>query len=199
VGSAGARRSGRGTFAGGRQLNARSVRQPKLDRRIKQSRALLFASVLAVCIGCDQATKLAATGYLEPASTVSLAADTVRFELAHNPGAFMSLGAELPGALRRFLFLGLVPLGLLLASGITLRFASSRTASLVALGLIAGGGVSNWLDRLAHNGSVTDFLSVGIGPVRTAIFNVADLAVVSGVLLLAIAPHYLRKRPQSAA
>ena len=59
---------------------------------------------------------------------------------------------------------------------------SSRTLPLVAVGLIAGGGLSNWIDRLAHGGFVTDFLSVGFGPVRTGIFNLADVAVVAGVV-----------------
>ena len=49
--------------------------------------------------------------------------------------------------------------------------------------LIAGGG-SNWLDRITR-GSVIDFLNVGIGPVRTGVFNVADVAIVMGVALIA--------------
>ena len=195
----GGRRSVRGTFMGDWQLNALSVRQPRVDGRMKHSRALLFISALVLCVGCDQATKLVATACLEPASAFPLAADTVRFELVHNPGAFMSLGANLPAALREVLLLGLVPLGLLLASSLALRSTSSRTLPLVAVGLIAGGGLSNWLDRLAHDGFVTDFLSVGIGPVRTGIFNVADLAVVAGLLLLAIAPRHLRKPDRRAA
>jgi len=166
---------------------------------MKQLRPLLLASVLAVCVGCDQVTKLAAAGCLEPASSLSLAADTVRFELVRNPGAFMSLGASLPAAVRGILFLGLVPLLLLLAGGFALRCVSSRSVSLVAVGLIAGGGLSNWLDRLAHDGLVTDFLSVGIGPVRTGIFNLADVSVVAGVLLLAIGPLHLGKRGRRAA
>ena len=149
---------------------------------MRYSRALLFASVLALCVGCDQATKLAATACLEPAAALSVAADTVRLELAHNPGGFMSLGANLPAALRQVVLLGLVPMGLLWASVLALRSPASRTLPLVAVGLIAGGGLSNWIDRLAHDGSVTDFLSVGIGPVRTGIFNLADVAVVAGVL-----------------
>jgi signal peptidase II len=107
----------------------------------------------------------------------------------------LSLGAALPARLRALIFLAVVPLGLLFASGLVLRSGSSRALSLVALGLVAGGGLSNWLDRLAHDGLVTDFLSVGFGPVRTGIFNVADVAVVAGVLLLACT----RARPSGRA
>jgi signal peptidase II len=54
----------------------------------------------------------------------------------------------------------------------------------VALALVAGGGISNLIDRLLYNGRVTDFLNVGIGSLRTGIFNVADMAIMAGALLL---------------
>jgi signal peptidase II len=56
----------------------------------------------------------------------------------------------------------------------------------VALALVAGGGISNLIDRLLYDGRVTDFLNVGIGGVRTGIFNVADMAIMAGALLLLV-------------
>ena len=58
---------------------------------------------------------------------------------------------------------------------------------LVALGILAGGGLGNWLDRVLHDGHVTDFVSLGVGQLRTGIFNVADLSVVAGVAVLLLA------------
>jgi len=155
---------------------------------MSQRRALLFVSLVSLTIGCDHATKVAATTLLEPSSALSVAADAVRIELAYNPGAFMSLGADLPAPLRIPLLLVLMPLAALAASVLALRSGSSRTLSLVAGALLAGGGLSNWVDRLVHDGIVIDFVSVGIGWFRTGIFNLADLAVIVGILLL-IAPH----------
>jgi signal peptidase II len=40
------------------------------------------------------------------------------------------------------------------------------------------------LDRLMDKGRVTDFLNVGIGSMRTGIFNFADMAILGGVVLL---------------
>jgi signal peptidase II len=54
---------------------------------------------------------------------------------------------------------------------------------IVGLALIFAGGASNLLDRVAH-GSVIDFMNVGVGPLRTGIFNVADVAIMAGVALL---------------
>jgi signal peptidase II len=63
--------------------------------------------------------------------------------------------------------------------------SSSRNPFILpAWGLVIGGGVSNLVDRLWYGGYVVDFLNVGIGPVRTGIFNFADVFIMVGVLLL---------------
>lgn len=145
-----------------------------------------FLLVLAACVGCDHATKQAADVLLADGAPVALLGDAIRFQLVSNPGAFLSLGASLPESLRGALFLGLVPvmLGAVLL-GFVVRSGATRI-ELFAVALVIGGGLSNWVDRLAHGGAVTDFVSVGIGLVRTGIFNVADLAVMAGVALLLV-------------
>jgi signal peptidase II len=149
-----------------------------------RTRAAVFAAVLVACIGCDHASKLAATALLAPAETVSFASGALRFELAYNEGAFLGLGSALPPALRMLVLGALVPLALCVFVVRLLRTGSPAPAELVALGLVAGGGLGNWLDRVASGGLVTDFVSVGYGPLRTGIFNFADVALVGGVLLL---------------
>jgi signal peptidase II len=59
------------------------------------------------------------------------------------------------------------------------RFRLSGPA-LVGLALYFAGGASNLVDRVMR-GSVIDFLNVGVGPLRTGIFNVADMAILLGV------------------
>lgn len=54
---------------------------------------------------------------------------------------------------------------------------------LIGTGLVLAGGASNWVDRVVR-GSVVDFINVGLGPVRTGIFNVADIAIILGVAIL---------------
>jgi signal peptidase II len=151
-----------------------------------RTRVALFAAVLIACIGCDHASKLAATALLEPAESVSLASGALRFELAYNEGAFLGLGGALPPALRMLVLGALVPLALGVFVVRLLRSGSPPPGELVALGLIAGGGLGNWLDRVASGGLVTDFVSVGFGALRTGIFNLADVALVGGVLLLLV-------------
>ena len=143
--------------------------------------------MLVACVGCDHATKYAATALIDPARVISLASGALRFELAYNPGAFLGLGAELPAWVRTFLLGGLVPIGLLAVVAGVLRSAATTPSQLAALGLIVGGGLGNWIDRILNDGNVTDFVSLGLGPLRTGIFNFADVAVMVGMLWSVVA------------
>jgi signal peptidase II len=67
-------------------------------------------------------------------------------------------------------------------------------AALVGVTLFVAGGASNWIDRVAR-GSVVDFLSVGVGSVRTGIFNVADVAIMLGAAVMLIAEIRAARRP----
>jgi signal peptidase II len=147
----------------------------------------LFVVVLLAAAGCDQATKHLAREVLAGSGGVSFAGDTVRFELVLNPGGFLSLGASLPEEVRSLFFLALVPLGLLLFCVLLFRAGPLSAAALAGLGLVAGGGLANWIDRLAQGGAVTDFVSLGVGELRTGIFNVADVSVLAGVAVLLLA------------
>lgn len=152
---------------------------------MKHTRSVLFTSALLFALGCDQATKQVATQSLASSPPISLAADFVRFELVPNPGGFLSLGATLPDPWRTWIFSGLVPLGLLGVCVWLLRDQQTTRRMVLGIGLVAGGGIGNWVDRLAH-GAVTDFVSVGFGILRTGIFNVADVLIFVGIGLLAL-------------
>ena len=65
------------------------------------------------------------------------------------------------------------------------------------MALIAGGGTSNLLDRIMDGGRVTDFLNVGIGSLRTGIFNFADMAILAGAILVIVS--YIAPPTQSSS
>ncbi|MET0554978.1 MAG: signal peptidase II, partial [Vicinamibacteria bacterium] len=56
----------------------------------------------------------------------------------------------------------------------------------VGLGLVWAGGLSNLLDRV-RDGHVVDFVMLSAGPLRTGVFNVADVAITAGVVLVLFA------------
>lgn len=71
--------------------------------------------------------------------------------------------------------------------GLTIFLVVSQSASTpatVAWCLVLSGGVSNLLDRMLHHGRVIDFMNLGIGPIRTGIFNVADACISVGIALI---------------
>ena len=146
-------------------------------------RIVLIVAIVAT-IGCDHATKHIAATRLQGMPTQSFLGDTIRLQYAENPGGFLSLGADLPPLFRTGVFTvgtGLALLALTIAA-LRLRWTGWP---LVGLTLFVAGGTSNWMDRVAR-GSVVDFINVGIGPVRTGIFNVADMALMLGVGIIVV-------------
>jgi signal peptidase II len=149
---------------------------------LKRLLILLVAALL--CVGCDQQTKSLARTLLEPASEIHLLGGIVQLTLVENHGAFLSLGAALPPTIRFYLFTAVVAVGL--AGGLLwLARAKLRPWAFLSAVLILSGGLGNFIDRVTNGGAVIDFVSVGIGPLRTGIFNVADLYITTGVCLLA--------------
>ena len=134
-------------------------------------------------IGCDRVTKHAATVLLAGEPDRSYFADTVRLGYAENPGWFLSLGADLPRRARTAVFTIATGFALL---ALVIIAARDRFAGPSRLGLVlfVAGGASNWLDRVLY-GSVVDFVNMGLGPLRTGVFNMADVAIMVGAGLLA--------------
>lgn len=153
----------------------------------KRMRWALAATLLSCCVGCDQATKYVATKALCGSAPKSFFFDTFRLEYALNPGGFLSLGANIAPGLRFWIFVVLNAVLLAAAFYVLAARWDMHLAKFVALVLLAAGGIGNLIDRALHGGLVTDFANLGVGPVRTGIFNVADVAITVGVAALVIA------------
>ncbi len=154
-------------------------------------RLLLLMAIVAT-IGCDRVTKHIATTTLADAPGRSFFADTLRLEYAENTGAFLSLGANWSRPVRTAVF-GVgktVLLGALAVMAVRRRWPQT---ALLGVALFVAGGASNLLDRIT-TGMVIDFMNVGVGPVRTGIFNVADVAIMLGAGLLVIEGYRSRRQ-----
>jgi signal peptidase II len=103
------------------------------------------------------------------------------------------LGSALAPTTRFWLFVVGVGGVLAMLLGLTLRDARFRRPEVVAVAAIVGGGIGNLVDRV-QLGAVRDFLNVGIGPLRTGIFNVADMAITFGGIALILVPLLRRRR-----
>ncbi|MCB9642217.1 MAG: signal peptidase II [Myxococcales bacterium] len=141
---------------------------------------MLMGMVLSFCVGCDQTTKRVAEHTLKGSPMQSMLGDTIRLQYAENTGAFLGMGAGFPQELKFWVFF-LLPI--LMLGGMVLFGLLSRKISSVQLWmlmLVVGGGLGNLVDRVFLSGRVTDFLNIGVGTLRTAIFNVADIAIMLG-------------------
>ena len=150
----------------------------------KLARLTLALVILCSFIGCDQATKKYATDNFQHSEPQSYFGDTVRLGYALNPGGFLSLGSQLSPDARFFVFTGF---SLCLMTALILFLVlnwNARLAIFISLSYILAGGIGNLIDRISNNGLVTDFVNVGVGPVRTGIFNVADIGVMFGAAVL---------------
>jgi signal peptidase II len=162
-----------------------------------KSRLLWLAICVPLLVAIDQGTKAVAVSELAPlqhAPPLSYLGDTLRLQYAENKGAFGSLGSWLTDAQRFWAFS--VVNGVLLTGVVIFLFSrrSIPNSLFASLLLILAGGIGNTIDRATLQ-YVVDFLNVGIGPVRTFIFNVADMYISLGAAILFV---YWLRNPEAS-
>lgn len=144
----------------------------------------LFAGIVGTVFAADQVTKLIAADRLQPPYLPHpWLGDVVRFTLVYNPGA--AFGLHL-GQYSRWIFIALTLGALGLLWRLYQESYPGDLVRVVALALVTGGAIGNLVDRLRSGRGVVDFVDVGIGASRWPTFNVADIGVSCGAVLLAI-------------
>jgi signal peptidase II len=152
-------------------------------------RGLVLAAATLALLAVDRVTKLIAMANLADQSAEDYLWGFLRLVYQENHGAMLSLGAGLPESIRFLFFTVLVLLVLVLLLLFVLFKRTVATKDLIAAALVLGGGLGNVIDRLLYDGAVLDFLNIGIGELRTGVFNVADVAILAGALVFLIGPR----------
>jgi signal peptidase II len=148
-------------------------------------KARRFWPLFALVLLTDCATKRAAEYHLVPAQVPhEFLGEVVRLTLAYNPGAAMSLSL---GAHSRLGFSLLALVALFVMAHLYHRTAPGDRQAAAGLALIAAGAVGNLLDRLRSARGVVDFIDIGLGGWRLWTFNVADMAILIGAVVLVLA------------
>jgi signal peptidase II len=109
--------------------------------------------------------------------------DLLRVTLAYNPDAALNLSF---GSASRMVFSGVALIALMVLFRLYQRTSSDASLRAVALALVAGGALGNLLDRIRSARGVVDFIDIGLGDARFWTFNLADLGVSVGAVLLAL-------------
>lgn len=134
----------------------------------------------AAFLAADQLTKRLALGLLDLHDPVDFLGDLVRFTLVWNRGAAFSLPWGGP------VFLTVITAAAaVLVSFFIWRLTDRRPLFLMGLGAILGGALGNLMDRFMY-GSVVDFIDIGLGCRRWPTFNLADIAITVGGVMLVI-------------
>ncbi len=144
----------------------------------------IFYSSALVIISLDQITKYFAQLALRGQPAQIYLGDFFRFDYAENPGAFLGMGDSLSHP-TRFLIFTILVTAMMLVLAVILHLKKFTRSEAWAYSLVFAGGVGNVIDRAFRTeGKVIDFMNMGIGSLRTGIFNVADMAIMAGLILI---------------
>jgi len=145
-------------------------------------RIILILLVITANIGCDQFSKKIVKRSVLPYETIRVLNDHLTVTRVENSGAFLSAGDSMSKTSKQ-IFLTLIPIIAMILGLVYLFLKPVSGNMLIGLCFVIGGGLGNLFDRIMY-GSVTDFLFVKVGIFETGIFNLADVSIMTGMLLI---------------
>lgn len=155
----------------------------------------LLGAVVAVGVALDQITKQLADAHLRGRGLVTVIDGFFELRYARNPGAFFSIGAELDPSVRRVFFVVASLAATALIVRIYARVHEGQAALRWALMLLLAGAIGNLIDR-AFAGEVIDFVHLyWRGVLDWATFNVADVLITFGLVLIVLDMFLPRRAP----
>lgn len=164
--------------------------------KLSQNASIILLIMANIAI--DQISKVIVRGNITKGEEISIIGDKFLLMNVENTGAFLGMGSDLNPTVK-LIFLMIIPVIVLsyLVYYIFKNKSSLDNLSFVALCCIAGGGIANVFDRIVF-GKVTDFLHLDFGGVfRTGIFNIADVSVTAGMIMLLFSSFLIKKKPQN--
>ena len=153
----------------------------------------LFAAIFGTVVTLDVVTKLIIQRTFTEYDQVDVIGEYVRLTYIYNPGA--AFGIHL-GDYSRIIFLVLSLVALVALAGMYWTTPARDRVRLSAIALICAGAIGNLIDRVRSPRGVVDFLDVGIGDLRWPVFNVADIAVTTGAIFLALSLWQEEQQPR---
>lgn len=154
----------------------------------------VFAVIMAVVLILDYWTKRWALETL-PGNPGELFGGLVPLTLAYNRGA--AFGIEI-GDDPRYVFIPITVVALILLTALLRQAAANDWLRIVSVSLVMAGALGNLWDRLRWDRGVVDFLGpIDLGFMDWPIFNVADMAITCGAVMLAVS-FWLEEEPGTA-
>lgn len=148
-------------------------------------KARWFWPLAIALLVADCATKRAVESSLELGVPTPVVGETVRFTLSYNTAAAM--GFQVGGDKRRVVLSAMTITALIVLGILYHRTRPADRLRVIGVALVAGGALGNLIDRLRSSAGVVDFIDVGVSDVRFWTFNVADMGITVGAILLMLA------------
>tara|TARA_B100001996_G_scaffold378565_1_gene362927 strand:- start:629 stop:1111 length:483 start_codon:yes stop_codon:yes gene_type:complete len=151
---------------------------------LEKKRNISISIIIALSIFLDQISKILIRNNVDQYSDIKLIGEYFILTNVENSGAFLGMGSDFSPIIK-MIFLLILPVIVLTCIIIYVyRDKEIDKISLIGFSIIIGGGIGNIFDRIMY-GSVTDFLFINLGGIfKTGIFNIADLAVTTGMILI---------------
>lgn len=150
------------------------------------NRNLFITLLIVINIAIDQITKVIVRNNMVEGARgqIDIIKDYFQLIWVENKGAFLGMGSDMNPTLRLIFLLILPTVVLLYVIYYIVKTKELDRLSLIAFCCIVGGGIANVFDRIVY-GQVTDFFFIDLGGVfKTGIFNIADISVTTGMILL---------------
>ena len=147
-----------------------------------------------VVVVLDQLTKAMIVARMELHQSISIVDGFFALTYVRNTGAAFGIFAGSGTAFRVPLLLAVALLALFVLLWFVRTVPADRWPVIVACGGVLGGAIGNMIDRAAY-GEVIDFLDAYIGTYHWPAFNVADMAISVGVVVLCL--DALRGAPEA--
>lgn len=155
-----------------------------------------FAGIVIAVLVLDVVTKYLAEARLPRYREVPILGDVFQLQLVYNPGA--AFGIHI-GDYSRWFFTGLTVVALVVLAMMARRSKPGDSLRFYSIAAVMAGATGNLIDRLRSSRGVVDFLLFSVGSFRWPNFNVADMAVSCGAILLALALWNEDRQPRSSA
>jgi signal peptidase II len=147
----------------------------------ERGRRLTGYLTAACLLVVDQITKRIALGSLALNEPVEVAGNHLRMTLVWNRGAAFSMSWGGPWVLA-----AVTAIAVVLVSVFIWKQRGTGKLYTVAMGAVLGGAAGNLLDRILYGGGVVDFIDAGFTSWRWPTFNIADIGISVGGILLVI-------------
>lgn len=155
---------------------------------------LLATTVVIAIVAADIATKRWALDFLSHGATTR-GLGGLPLTLAYNTG--IAFGVNVPTA-GRWVLVGASVFVVIMLAGLFHQARPSDWLRLSSVSLVAAGALGNLIDRVRWENGVVDFIGpIDLGFMHWPIFNVADMAITTGAIMLGVSLWREENEPQA--